>query len=99
MLLEAGEPPLTPKRSHDTKLDLRKLHGISKSQENLAGIFGLTEEKVHMTVPMWREANRLTKDGIEGGKRRALFDVAQHMALRSVLIENRLLDIPRIWRP
>lgn len=99
MLTEAGEPSLTAKLSHDTKLDLRKFSGISKSQENLAAMFELDEEKVHMTVPAWRHANRLSKDGIEGGKRRAVYDVAQNMAMHQIMTERRLLDIPKTWRP
>jgi hypothetical protein len=99
MMLELGEPSLGKKLSHDTKNDLKKLHGISKSQENLSAMFELDEEKIHMTVPMWRDANRLSKTGIEGGKRRAVFDVAQNIALRAALLEQRLLDVPKVWRP
>lgn len=99
MLVELGEPPLSQKLASDTKMDLRKMHGISKSQENLSAMFGLDQEKIHMTVPAWRAANRLTKEGIEGGERRAIFDVAQNIALRQALIENRLLDTPKVWRP
>lgn len=99
MLLEAEEAPLVRKLSHDTMLDLVRLHGVSKSQENLSDMFGVDDEKIHMTVPAWREANRLTRKGVEKGVRRAAFDVAQNIALRAVLMQSGYLGPPRVWRP
>lgn len=99
MLSELGEPPLVGKLTQDTKNDLVKMSGISKSQKNLAAMFGVTEEKVDMTVPAWRNANRLTKDGVGLAVNRAVFDVAQNIALREELLARRLLGPPKIWRP
>lgn len=99
MLVELGEPGLSPKLSSDTKNDLPRMKGVSKSQENLAAMFGLVEPKVHMNVPSWREANRLTAAGVEKGVERAAYDVAQNVALRAELIRRRLLGPPRVWRP
>lgn len=99
MLVEQGEPPLAQKLTQDTKNDLPSMNGISKSQKNLAQMFGVTEEKVDMSVPAWRHANRLTKDGVEKALDRAMYDVAQNIALRAVLIERGLLRPPRVWRP
>lgn len=99
MLVEAGEPALGQKLSQDTKSDLPPMKGISKSQENLSEMFGLPEPKVHMNVPRWREANRLTRRGVEKGIERAVFDVLQNIALRQALIDRGLLGPPKMWRP
>lgn len=99
MLVEQGDPPLGPKLTHDTKTDLVRMDGISKSQENLAAMWGISEEKVRMTVPAWRDANRLSVSGVEGAIRRAVFDVAQNMALYRYETSHRLLGPPRVWRP
>ena len=99
MLVEAGERPLTQILTHDTKNDLPKMDGISKSQVNLAAMFGIDEQKVYMTVPAWREANRLTKEGVEGAVARAVDDVLQNMALYRELTSRRLLGPPKVWRP
>jgi DNA polymerase elongation subunit (family B) len=99
MLVELGEPSLGSKLTQDTKNDLPPMKGISKSQENLSEMFGIPEPKVHMNVPRWREANRLTTRGVEKGMQRAEFDVLQNIALRHVLIERRLLGPPKVWRP
>lgn len=99
MLVELGDMPLGMKLTQDTKNDLPPMKGISKSQENLAEMFGIPEPKVHMNVPRWREANRLTATGIEKGIERAVFDVLQNIALREVLLSRGLLGPPRAWRP
>ena len=99
MLVELGDPPLGTKLTSDTKNDLPPMKGISKSQENLSEMFGLPEPKVHMNVPRWREANRLTGRGIEKGVERAVYDVLQNIALREMLIARGLLGPPKVWRP
>jgi hypothetical protein len=99
MLVELGEPALARKLTQDTKNDLPPMKGISKSQENLAEMFGLPEPKVHMNVPRWREANRLTVRGVEKGVGRAVYDVLQNIALRQALIDRGLLGPPKVWRP
>jgi len=99
MLVELDEPALGRKLTQDTKNDLPPMKGISKSQENLSEMFGLEEPKVHMNVPRWREANRLTPKGLEKGIERAVYDVLQNIALRQALIDRRLLGPPKVWRP
>ena len=98
-LLEAGLPPLGPKLTSDTKLDLVKRAGISASQENLAEMYGLPHAKAHMSQIAWREANRLTPEGIERTRKRVVDDVLQHKALRRRLIEAGALGPPRVWSP
>jgi hypothetical protein len=99
MLVELGESALGRKLTQDTKNDLPPMKGISKSQENLSEMFGLEAPKVHMNVPRWREANRLTVKGLEKGVERAVYDVLQNIALRQALIDRRLLGPPKVWRP
>lgn len=99
MLVELGDPSLSMKLTSDTKNDLPRMKGISKSQENLAEMFGLPEPKVHMNVPRWRTANRLEKTGIDKGIERAVYDVLQNIALRQTLIDRGLLGPPRVWHP
>jgi hypothetical protein len=98
-LMELGLPPLGPKLTCDTKLDLKKRAGISGSQENLAAMLEVPKPKVKMNTATWREANRLTPEGIEATKARVIGDVVQHKALRRRLIELDLLGPPRMWRP
>lgn len=99
MLGELGEPSLDQKLSHDTKLDLVKLHGVSKSQINLSSMLDVEVEKRQMTMQAWRRANRLEKGGVEAAKDRARFDVLQNIALREALVDRGLLGPPRVWRP
>ncbi len=98
-LLECGEPPLAAKLVSDTKVHLIKRRHISASQEALAGMFGLSAGKHHMTNPMWREANRLTPEGIEQTRKRVTHDVVQHKALREKLVELNALRPPTVWKP
>jgi len=47
----------------------------------------------------WREANRLTPEGIDKTRRRCVGDVKQHIALRRELLKRDWLKAPRVWRP
>ena len=98
-MLEYGLDPLGPKLTIDTKLDLVTQGDLPATQEHLADMLGVSEPKVHMTQMMWREANRLTEDGLRATEKRVKGDVAQHMALRTVLAERGLLGAPKVWRP
>jgi hypothetical protein len=98
-LMELELKPLDEKLSSDTKNDLLKRSGVSASQESLSGMYGLKEPKYHMSQPRWREANRLTPEGLEQTRKRVTEDVKQHKALRARLIENEMLGPPRVWRP
>jgi hypothetical protein len=99
-MVELGLDPLEEKLTYDTKLDLVKKGPVfSASQENLCAMFGLAKSKVHMNTVMWREANRLTPEGLKLTEKRAIGDVIQHMALRRELVKRKLLGPPKIWRP
>jgi hypothetical protein len=95
-LLEYGFPPLTPILTQDTCTDLKKLHGIQKGQEPLSHMLEVASSKYH---PDWREANRLTEDGIAETRRRVCDDVVQHMALRKKLLDAGWLNAPKMWKP
>lgn len=98
-MMEHGLPSLGPKLTSDTKQDLVTRAGLSASQENLAGMYGLIEDKFHMGDYAWRESSRLTTEGIAETRKRVVDDVIQHKALRAKLIEAGFLKAPRIWRP
>ena len=98
-LMELDLEPLTPRLTCDTYGDFKKRSGISRSQENLSDMLGIESPKVGMNTPKWREANRLTPQGIELTRKRVIGDVVQHMALREELLRRDLLHQPRMWRP
>jgi hypothetical protein len=96
-LVEFGMQPLSPKLTSDTKNDLLKFSGISKSQESLGAMFDLPQPKFQMNQVAWRMGNRLTPEGIALTKKRVIYDVKQHKALREYLIANNLLGKAKVW--
>jgi len=98
-LLEQGLSPLPPKLVCDTYTDLKRKGGVSGSQENLAKMLGIRSRKVSMGQADWREANRLTPEGIDKTRRRVVGDVKQHIALRRELLKRDWLKPPRVWTP
>lgn len=95
--MEHGLDPLPPKLVQDTQQDLVRRKDLSASQENLAAMFGLPEAKHHMDQTEWRTANRLGAEGRDKSRKRVVDDVIQHKALRTALIERKLLRAPRMW--
>src|SRR4249920_289524 len=98
-LLEEGLSPLPPKMVCDTYLHLKKKGGVSGSQESLANMLGVRVPKHSMSQADWREANRLTPQGIDKTRRRVVGDVKQHIALRRELLRRDWLRPPQPWRP
>ena len=98
-LMECGLPLLGEKLVQDTKNDLPRIKGLSKSQENLAAMFGLRHPKHSMNAAQWRAANRLTPEGLELVRERVVADVRQHMELRQHLLASGYLSAPRVWDP
>lgn len=98
-MMENGLDILGPKLTCDTKNDLIKRKNFGVSQENLAEVLGIEAPKIGMNQVKWRDANRLTKAGIELSKLRALGDVIQHKALRLKLVELEMLSSPKTWNP
>lgn len=95
--LELGLAPLGPTMAQDTKGDLVRFSGLSKSQENLGAMLGLRHPKVGMNQETWRAANRLTPEGIEGTRKRVVGDVKQHVEMRAALLDRGMLGPPRPW--
>ena len=83
----------------DTMLDLVRVRGLGKSQQNLAETFDLAAEKHSMSGAAWRRANTLTPAGQAATKKRVVSDVVQHKQLRIKLLQRGLLKSPKLWRP
>jgi hypothetical protein len=98
-LMEYGLPKLERKLTCDTRLDMYKKGAIPATQEFLSELLKLKHPKVHMTQNDWREANRLTPEGIEITRKRVSGDVLQHMDLRIAMVNSQLLGPPKFWRP
>lgn len=98
-LLELGRPPLSAKMTCDTKLDMLKKADVPATQEFLGEVFGIDAPKVHMTQVDWREANRLTAEGLVKTAARVVGDVHQHILLRKAMLDAGWLRSPRVWRP
>ena len=96
-LIRLGMPGLGSKLSQDTKTDLVKAGGLSKSQENLGAMFELQHPKVSMNTSKWMAANLLLPEGIELTKERVVGDVVQHMELRERMVTEGLLAPPKTW--
>ena len=97
--IELGLPILGEKLTADTKNDLVKHQGISKSQENMGAMMGIEAPKVQMNVAKWREANRLTKAGLALTYERVAGDVRQNIQLHAELSRRGLLSPPKLWTP
>jgi len=98
-MLEYGLQPLSKKLTQDTKLDLIKFSGLSKSQENLGALLQLHHPKIQMDQQKWRSANRLQPEGIELARRRVMGDVHQHIEMRAELLRRGMLGPPKVWSP
>lgn len=99
VMLEFGLPPLSPKMTLDTKLDLNNVAGLSQSQENLAELLKLERSKFHMNDHRWREVARLTDYGLTDARVRVRDDVLQHELLYKALAGSGHLGTPRMWKP
>lgn len=92
-------PLFGQKLTEDTKLDLVRASGLSKSMENLSAMFEARHQKFPMNTAMWAKGNMLLPEGIELTKKRVVYDVREHIELREKLIDAGLLRPPRMWRP
>lgn len=92
-----GLPPLSAKLAHDTKGDLIRMSGLSKSQENLAAYFDLHHAKEKMNTHTWEIANSLVEEGRAETRRRVVGDVNQHIEFREDLLLRGALRVPMIW--
>jgi hypothetical protein len=83
--------------AQDTKSDLVRGQGISKSQENLGAMFELAHPKVGMNTSKWAAGNMLLPHGIAETKKRVVGDVRQHVELRATMIERGVLGPAKVW--
>jgi DNA polymerase elongation subunit (family B) len=96
-LMRLGGAPLGEKLVQDTKIDLARAHGLSKSQENLGAMFELDHPKYPMNTAAWAAANMLLPVGIKLTKQRVVADVEQHEELRLTMLARGLLRRPSLW--
>jgi hypothetical protein len=96
--IRAGMPLPKSVLTSDT-MDLVKVKGLGKSQENLATEFKVAAGKHHMNGSLWREANTLSPEGQATARKRVIDDVLQHKQLRAELLERGLLKPPKRWHP
>lgn len=94
-MTEYGLPPLPPKLTIDTYVDLKPINGVSKSQESLAAMLGVHAQKLGMSQAAWRAANRLER--LDLTRARVVGDVRQHQELRLKLTELGWLNPPKVW--
>jgi hypothetical protein len=80
-------------------MDIAKVKGLGKSQENLSTEFKVSAGKHHMNGSLWREANTLSPEGQATARKRVIDDVLQHKQLRVELLERGLLKPPKRWAP
>lgn len=96
--MRLGLPALAPKLTHDTKGDLVRMSGLSKSQENLGAYFDLKHEKQKMNTHLWEIGNSLVVEGRRETERRVVGDVNQHIEFRADLLERGALqDATTVW--
>jgi hypothetical protein len=97
-LMEYRLPLLPDKMTHDTKIHLARRSGISVSQESLGYMLRVEHKKVQMNQGLWREANRLTPEGLALTRERVVGDVQQHMDILRELTALNYLAPPRVWK-
>lgn len=95
--IRLGLSPLGDKLTQDTKLDLVKASGLSKSMENLSAMFEAKHQKFPMNTAMWGRGNMLLPDGIALTKKRVETDVIEHIELREKMLALGLLGPPVVW--
>lgn len=95
--LRLGLPLLDQKLSQDTKLDLAKASGLSKSMENLGAMYELKHPKIPMDTAAWAAANMLLPEGIARTRKRVVGDVREHIELRDKMLAHGVLGPPQLW--
>jgi hypothetical protein len=96
--IEQRLPALSDKYIHDSKTAMIRGKGLSRSQESLAAMLGLERPKVHMTQADWREANRLTPEGLKRTRERVVGDVKQNIEMWAALKKHGYLGPPTLWK-
>lgn len=97
--MRLGLPLLGAKDVQDTKTDLVRAQGLSKSLENLGAMFELKHPKVAMNTATWGAANMLLPHGIAATRKRVVGDVREHIELRQRMVDERYLSQATSWSP
>jgi hypothetical protein len=92
-----GLPPLGPKHSQDTKYDYMSAQGISKSMENLGGMYELKHPKVQMNTATWAAGNMLLPEGLVLTRKRVVGDVKEHIELRAEMLRRGVLGPGNVY--
>lgn len=82
----------------DTLKDCVRVGGMSRSLENLSKRLGFKDDKKHMSVVDWEDANELLADGVAEARDRVATDVLLQEQLRDELINCGYLKPPRMWK-
>lgn len=98
-LLRAGYAALAPLTTSDTKDDVYKAHGRSKSQKNLSAMLEIEAPKVDVTLRDWEGFNQKRYGYEQAGIDRVVGDVIQHKQLRKALLDLYWLGPTKTWRP
>jgi hypothetical protein len=104
-LYDADMPLLQPKMYSDTKTHMFKKADIPATQEFLLELLdpkcpiGIPLMKYHMSQRTWREANRLSPEGIEQTRVRVINDVHAHEHMRQAMLDRGWLRAPQLWNP
>lgn len=98
-LMDWNLPIFDSKLAQDTKTQMVRKADIPATQEYLAKMEHIVSRKIGMSQHDWRQANRLTVEGVEAARKRVVGDVRQHSRLRKAMLRDGLLHPARIWRP
>lgn len=104
-LYDFDMPLLGPKLYCDTKTHMFKKADVPATQEFLLELLdpqcpiGIPLIKYHMSQRTWREANRLSPEGLEQTRIRVLNDVHAHSHMREAMLDRGWLRAPSMWEP
>lgn len=92
----AGLPPIAPKPTVDT-IDLGKVKGIKKGQDNMGILLGVPVHKMSLNHSEWVQA--YAEPGWPLVRDRCASDVVQHKLIRAEMKKQGWLRQTRTWRP
>jgi len=104
-LYDLDMPLLGPKMYSDTKTHMFKKADIPATQEFLLELLdpqcpiGIPLMKYHMSQRTWREANRLSPEGIQQTRTRVINDVHAHEHMRQAMLDRGWLKPASLWNP
>ena len=99
-MMRLGLPSMPVVMAQDTKTDLDRAHGLSKSLENLGAMFELRHPKVHMGLQSWEDGLVFFEPaGLIEVRKRVEGDVLEHVELRARLLAEDRLSPPAVWTP